>query len=248
MNALYHNTTGSDNTATGAGALFTNSFGTANTASGRDALVSNSTGFYNTASGAGALYSNTTGSSNTASGLDALSSNLTGDSNTADGVGALFTNTSGANNTALGFGAGHNATTGSFNVFLGAEVRGTATDTNTIRIGLPYGGGSGQNRAFIAGIYGTQLAGGAQVVYIDANGQLGTAAIGGGGGGFLPMSELQQHVRDQDKQLRGQQSVIADLRGQIAQLNATDGDLRVQARQVGGVVGACGGGKVEPGV
>ena len=183
-----------------------------------EALVNNTTGFFNTASGSGALYSNTTGATNTANGLNALYSNLTGDSNTAAGTGALFANTSGANNAALGYGAGHDATTGSFNLFLGAYVAGTAADTNTIRIGLPYSGGVGQNRTFVAGIYGTQLAGGAQVGCIDANGQLGTAAIGSGGGGFLPMSQLQQHVRDQDKPLRDQPRVIADLRGRSRDL------------------------------
>ncbi len=185
-----------------------------------DALVYNTSGFFNTASGTQALYSNTTGAVNTATGVSALYSNITGDSNTATGAGALFANTSGANNAALGYNAGHDATTGSFNLFLGAYVAGTAADTNTIRIGLPYGGGIGQNRTFVAGIYGTQLAGGAQVVYIDANGQLGTAAIGGGGGGFLPMSELQQQVRAQQQRLRDQEAVNADLRARLARLEA----------------------------
>ena len=109
-------------------------------------------------------------------------------------------------------------------------VTGTPSDSHTIRLGRPYDGTVGQNQTFIAGIYGSPLTAGASVVYVDANGQLGTAVIGSGGGGFLPMSQLQQHERDQDKQLRDQQSVIAD--------------LRAAARQVGGGFGASRGRKV----
>jgi hypothetical protein len=60
--------------------------------------------------------------------------------------------TTGGWNVAVGDRAGSSATTGSYNVFLGAGVYGNAADTNTIRIGLPYGGGLGQNKTFIAGI------------------------------------------------------------------------------------------------
>ncbi len=156
-----------------------------------NALAFNTTGYYNTASGVSALESNTDGRLNTASGADALNSNTTGCVNTASGSQALYTNTTGVANTASGvtrsiqhdgrlqhgarLQAGINATTGSYNVFLGADVTGTAADTNTIRIGLPYdGGGTGRTETFIAGIHGTQLTGPAVQVFIDANGQLGT--------------------------------------------------------------------------
>ena len=128
---------------------------------------------------------------------------------------------------AVGHWAG-SAATGSYNLFLGAEVTGIAADSNTIRIGLPYSGGVGQNRTFVAGIYGTQLAGGAQVVYIDANGQLGTAAIGSGGGGFLPMVQIQQQVRDQQKRLQDQQTTILQLQRQVRDQQSTDAELRTR--------------------
>jgi hypothetical protein len=143
----------------------------------------------------------------TASGNSALQSNTTGSANTASGVSALYSNTSGSTNTALGISAGFNATTGNYNLFLGANVAGTAADANTIRIGLPYSAGAGQNQTFIAGIYGTPITEGLPVV-IDANGQLGIAALPvtfigpPGGSGTKPpamVAQLQQQVWDQTR-------------------------------------------------
>ena len=212
--ALYSNTTGTSNTASGSLALFSNTIGFDNTASGYQALAINTTGRENTASGSYALVFNTTGRGNTASGFGALYSNTTGQSNTAIGDQALRSNTTGELNAALGSTAGFNAPTGSYNVFLGAEVRGTAADTNTIRIGLPYNGSAGQNKTFIAGIYGTQLTGPAVQVFIDANGQLGTLTAGVQSGTIdVPISQLEQQVRDQ-------QAAINDLRARLARLEA----------------------------
>ena len=59
--ALYSNTTGTDNAANGAYTLFSNLDGSFNTANGVAALFYNTTGFYNTANGVQALYNNTTG-------------------------------------------------------------------------------------------------------------------------------------------------------------------------------------------
>jgi hypothetical protein len=53
-------------------------------------------------------------------------------------------------------------------------VTGTAADNNTMRLGLPYGGGTGQNQTFIAGIRGTTVSGGLPVV-VDTDGKMGTA-------------------------------------------------------------------------
>ena len=64
--ALFNNTDGFLNTATGANALFSNTTGSGNTADGRRALLFNETGSFNTAIGLFALGSNTTGDSNTA--------------------------------------------------------------------------------------------------------------------------------------------------------------------------------------
>jgi hypothetical protein len=170
------NTSGPFNTASGYEALYANTTGAGNTASGDHALFSNTTGSYNTASGAAALFNNTTAGFNTASGAVALNSNTTGGGNTASGYGTLHANTTGGSNTALGINAGSNATTGYYNLFLGAFVEGTASDTNTIRLGLPYDGTNGQNQTFIAGIYGTPITNGLPVV-INASGQLGIAAL-----------------------------------------------------------------------
>lgn len=182
FNALRLNSTGTYNTSSGAYALSANTAGIDNTASGAYALTANTTGGYNTASGSSVLYFNTTGFANTASGYAALSTNTTGTNNTASGTYALYASTTGRNNTALGSYAGYLATSGHYNLFLGAQVYGTASDTNTIRIGEAYDGAmspaGGQNRTFIAGIRGTPLAGGAAPVVIDANGQLGVSTSG----------------------------------------------------------------------
>jgi hypothetical protein len=108
VQALYANTTGNSNTATGEGALFGNREGSLNTASGTFALAHN-----------------TTGSANTANGYQALFSNTTGVQNTAVGSFALSTNTSGFSNTAIGERAGENIT-GNGNVCIGENVFGVA--------------------------------------------------------------------------------------------------------------------------
>src|SRR5262249_10631893 len=103
--ALFNNTTGLNNAASGAGALAFNTAGNANTASGANALFLNTTGSLNTASGNGALQNNTTGNANTAVGVLALSSNTTGGSNTAIGEAANVSSGNLVNATAIGFAA-----------------------------------------------------------------------------------------------------------------------------------------------
>jgi hypothetical protein len=172
--------------------------------------------------GTNALLQNTSGIGNAAIGYTTLNSNTTGDENAAVGSASLYNNTSGSRNVALGSLAGLNATTGSFNVYLGASVLGTAADTNTIRIGLPYdnGTGVGQNLTFIAGIHGTQLTGPAVQVFVDANGQLGTVTAAASGTGTIPASlALQQQVQ-------AQQAMIADLRARLARLEAASARRR----------------------
>ena len=126
-------------------------------------------------------------------------------------------------------------------------MTGTAADTNTIRIGLPYSGGTGQNQTFIAGFYGTMLplTGGLSPVYINSAGQLGTIlpiSPFTGGSGSVPgpsasnrvvadamerqpasnkvVQELQQQVREQQQRLRDQESMNAELRARLARLEA----------------------------
>ena len=107
MQALYSNTTGFQNTASGVNALSSNTTGFGNTASGQAALSSNTSGTFNTALGVSSLNFNTTGSQNTSSGGYALYSNTTGTNNTASGVSALFSNTTGTGLIGLGFQAGY---------------------------------------------------------------------------------------------------------------------------------------------
>jgi len=168
--ALAPNTIGSNNTASGFKALHLNTEGSWNTASGSHALASNSTGFRNTANGFETLVANTEGFENTASGYQALHSNTTGERNTAIGTYALFYNT-GDLNVALGRGAGDQLTSGSNNIHIANH--GLTSETATIKIGTQ----GTQTKAFVAGIRGitTGLAD-AMPVMVDSAGQLGTVS------------------------------------------------------------------------
>ncbi len=188
FDALYSLTSSNGNTALGDHALYTMTdaakfgFGV-NTAIGANTLQNNTTGYFNTATGHAALASNTTGFRNTADGKGALNLNTTGAGNVATGNAALVNNTTGSENIALGFFAGDNLTTGDNNIDI-ANI-GVAGEANTIRIGTEdavvdqFGlTHSAHTATFIAGIYGetTSDAGSAVPVYIDINGNLGTAA------------------------------------------------------------------------
>jgi hypothetical protein len=78
-------TTGTDNTASGAGALGADTTGSGIVAYGQAALASNTTGSDNAAFGADALKDNTSGFENTAIGVDALQFNTTGSDLTCTG-------------------------------------------------------------------------------------------------------------------------------------------------------------------
>jgi Chaperone of endosialidase len=149
--------TGSDNTATGAGALLSNTSGVSNTATGDSALFSNTTGTHNTADGSGALLLNTTGTDNTALGLDALFNNTTGNTNMAIGNSALNSNTTGSDNTVIGFNSGFAVTTANSVICIGARVAG-ANVSNTCYIGSIFGQTSSAGTA----------------VFINSDGKLGT--------------------------------------------------------------------------
>lgn len=119
-------TTGTDDTATGAGALEKNTSGAYNTASGVYSLFDNTTGGENSASGAYALSANTTGGDNTATGYAALYNN-NANYNTANGYAALYENTTGAYNTAVGLEALYANTTGTPNTAIGAYALASNT-------------------------------------------------------------------------------------------------------------------------
>ena len=120
------------------------------------------------AEGFQALYSDLTGSQNTAVGYRALYSNTNGGLNTAVGDFALYFAT-GGDNIGIGDEAGYLLGSGSFNIHIGNT--GTASDDHTIKIGQQ----GTQTAAFIGGIYGTSISGGAQV-YVNSSGQLGSAS------------------------------------------------------------------------
>ncbi|HQQ76835.1 MAG TPA: tail fiber domain-containing protein, partial [Thermoanaerobaculia bacterium] len=144
--------------------------GIGNTGVGWGAFHDGSSGGGNTAIGNSALFHNTKGDSNAAVGAGALSNNTTGGLNTAMGSFALQANTAGSRNTALGYGAGSLLTTGDYNIDL--YHPGVDGDYGVIRIGLA----GYQTRAFLAGIRGvTTGATDALPVFVDSNGQLGTA-------------------------------------------------------------------------
>ena len=91
--ALRTTTTGSYNTAVGAGALDLNNADN-NTAVGVAALLLNTTGTNNTANGAGALVFNDSGEGNTATGAFALYSNTEGRASTRPTASSRFISTS----------------------------------------------------------------------------------------------------------------------------------------------------------
>jgi Chaperone of endosialidase len=165
--ALEFNESGNHNTATGAFALLSSN-GTDNTATGFHALQNNTIGDGNTAVGASALLGNSNGSANTATGGAALNMTTTGNNNTAYGFNAMGFNTTGNANIALGYYAGLALTTGDYNIDIGNE--GVAGEANTIRIGDD----THQSATFIAGVYGTSVAG--LAVVMDSSDHLGTVS------------------------------------------------------------------------
>src|SRR5205807_590795 len=86
----------------GANALYSNTSGGNNIASGIDALYGNKTGYSNTAEGDFALYHNTVGHDNTGNGNQTLFNNTSGNFNVALGNLAGYNVTTGSNNIDIG--------------------------------------------------------------------------------------------------------------------------------------------------
>lgn len=167
--ALRNNTTGRANTAMGVDSLQQNTTGEGNVAMGFESLLGNTTGYSNVAVGNQALSSSGSSFSNTAVGTESLRFFNDGSGNTGIGQLALSALGSGTNNAALGLGAGALLQTGSGNLYLAHS--GSATESNTTRIGKT------QTRAFMAGVFATTTGHPTTLlVQVDQNGQLGTAA------------------------------------------------------------------------
>jgi hypothetical protein len=189
QNALQSLTSGTENSGLGALTLFTNSTGSFNTAVGAGGLLFNNSDS-NTALGAEALFLNTSGAANTATGLGTLFLNTIGNSNTGNGAFALFENTTGVNNTAVGNGALQSNITGNDNIALGESAGGLLTtgdnnidignlgvagESNKIRIGDP----TIHTGIFLAGMIAMSPEAPNQAVLVDpVTGQLGTADVG----------------------------------------------------------------------
>ncbi len=115
--------------------------------------------------GGGAGTSTMTGNGDVYVGWSSGSYGTTAAYNTFVGAQTGFYNTAGTQDLYLGFSAGVNNTSGSGNIYLAHG--GVDGESNTIRIG------SGQQAAFIAGVYGATSGSGVPV-YVNSNGQLGT--------------------------------------------------------------------------
>jgi hypothetical protein len=239
MNAM---TDGVNNTAVGSWSLLKTITGSRNVAMGVQSMNENLTGTENVALGFQAGYHLTDGSENTAVGTLALHAATTQSKLAAVGWNALTAFTSGERNAAFGYRAGAQLTSGSRNTMLGDyagwyKTSGSdnaylanwgnesyPTESNTMRIGQP----SYQTRTFISGIRGvTTGAANAITVYIDSNGQLGTAsssrrvktdirAMGDTTGTLMALRPVQFHYKAHGPQSPLQYGLVAEEVAEVA--------------------------------
>ena len=145
------------------------------------------------------VYTGGGGDDNTFVGADSGEDVTSGEANSFLGIWSGINISSGSLNTFLGAGAGGNVTTGNTNIMIGPYAGGnnmtgnndiyvgnfggtTSNESSTMRLGLPYssqGSGCGnvpppcgQKYTYIAGIFGTSVAG--VPVFVNASGQIGT--------------------------------------------------------------------------
>jgi hypothetical protein len=137
----------------------------------------------NTVFGANSGNSITSGFDNSFFGEDCCASLTSGSRNTIIGMGSGTSLLTGTYNVILGQGSGDAYIGGeTSNIILGANVNGTVSESNTLRIGASTGVGNGQlSKAFISGINGVNVGSVATVVTESGN-QLGTAVITAGSG------------------------------------------------------------------
>ena len=167
---LADNTIGHGNVAVGDSSLLRNTIGSSNVALGWNSLAHNTGGTANIGIGSGTLFRTEIGRDNVAIGHQALGSNQFGNANIGLGVRSLFNLNTGGANVAFGVNSGFSLTDGSDNILISNP--GRPVENQTIRIG------SSQQRAFMAGIHSTDVGSSALPVVINADGQLGTAAVG----------------------------------------------------------------------
>ncbi len=181
--ALYNNGIGAvqpyeagENTAVGSKALYKNTTGSSNTATGFWSQYFNSTGFGNSSQGSLSLSQNTSGNYNTAVGYFNLRANKTGSGNSALGTNALSFNTTGSNNTALGNLALAGNLSGNSNVAMGINAMAySSTESNVVAIGdsalMQFQGGNPS----IPLLFGTNTAVGSKSLYKSITGNANTA-------------------------------------------------------------------------
>jgi hypothetical protein len=127
-------------------------------------MINSQSGASNTAVGHASLAQNVHGAANTALGAKAMYENFQGGNNVAIGYRALENIDNGFNNIAIGTEAGTNLTTGGNNIYIDHNG-GAGGETLTTRIG------DVQERAFVAGVWGTPVSG--SWVLVTSSGQLG---------------------------------------------------------------------------
>ena len=147
---------------------------------GKGALKTVTTANNSTAIGNSALEQNSSGAQNTATGMGASNANTTGSYNTSHGYGALYATNTGNNNTGLGGNAGDNITTGSNNTVIGYNAdASSATVSNEITLG-----DANITKFRVPGlnfIIKDSTATEDYVLTVDASGEAGWEAAGGGG-------------------------------------------------------------------
>ena len=178
--ALKANTTAAANIAVGYQSLKANTTGTNHTAVGKGALKTVTTANNSTAVGHSALESNSSGAQNAATGAFAGNANTTGSYNTSNGYGALVATNTGNNNTGLGGNAGDNITTGSNNTVIGYNADASSSSvSNEITLG-----NTDITKFRVPGlnfIIKDSTATEDYVLTVDASGEAGWEAAGGGG-------------------------------------------------------------------
>jgi len=126
-------------------------------------------------SGSGTVNVAASGTNNTGIGASAGALISSGTSNTGVGSGALSAVTTGTDNTAIGRNAGSGYTSSeSNNICIGSGVSGTASETQTTRLGV-----AAQTACYIGGVNVSNGATALNVVGIDTNNKLATSTTGG---------------------------------------------------------------------